>query len=171
MKHVCSCGAKVRWEKRETWRGARWLGVCINASCGRWTTSLADGEESQDTLAEFLLGGVPAPPDTPPQLRLFLRHAGLGWRHHHRGCDTCNRRLVMALDLVELPDRSADPARVEICLDCGSVVAHTWMLGELHALHLPAESWIEPATTILILKSALEARGTGVSPDWGLGFS
>jgi len=164
----CSCGARVKYEKRTTWRGDRWLGVCTNASCGLWTTSLGDGEEDDNALVEFLLDGRPAPANTPPQVRLFLRYAALGWRHHHEGCVACNRRLVMSLDLDPLPNRPADPAHVHVCLDCGYLVVIAWMLDEWHELHVPGEGWQEPAVSVLILKRALEARVTSAMPGRGL---
>ena len=93
----------------------------------------------------------------------------IAWRHHHAGCESCNRSLVMALGLTEIPERVADPAHVRICLDCGYLVALVYMFDEWQEMHVGSEGWGEPCTTILIVKRALEARAGSLMPGWGLG--
>jgi hypothetical protein len=161
MRHHCACGARLRWEARQTAGGKRWFAFCASEACGRWTTQLADGPEPEDGLSRFLLDYRPLQPYVKPWVRLFLRTTDLGWSAHHASCGGCGSTLVMQLSLAPSPHSAADPKSVVLCLACGQTAIRLPALGDLGELQLGREAWENPCVAIRILKRALDDRMRG----------
>jgi hypothetical protein len=153
---LCSCGGRIQWECRETYRDRRWLGLCSDPQCGQVRIKPVDGEGPPDGLEFFLLDGPPIP-YTPPWIRLFLHASQLvRWRPVDR-CWDCAGNLSFKMTLPPDPDRPGDPYEVVLCIECGGTEIAFWIPPRLNRARTPGSAWDE-AILIQTLRRALRDR-------------
>lgn len=167
MRHRCSCGARLQWERRDTLRGPRWFALCASAACGRWTRCLADGDEPEDGLAGFLLDGPVHQSEERPWVRFFahVQDMGLAWAPQREACVDCGDHLVMRLDL----GYGHQPYRATLCLYCGAVEVYLLVQAHPTALRLDGNAWAGSTVTLRALREAVRRAShaaQGDSWDW-----
>lgn len=165
--HSCSCGGRLRWELRESVRGARWMAMCDRSDCGRYVSGPSTGS-TDDPLQDFLIAGAPPHPNRRPWVRAYLRSCrdGHSWVAHIHACRDCGSELLMRLDLQRPAEYSADPWWVLICLGCGRTAMKALAHGEFVEVHLSGDEWNDPGPELRLLKRTLRERvGGPVEPD------
>ena len=156
----CTCGAPLRFETRERFRGRPWLALCSSETCGQITAITVGGVTRADALQHFLVGGLPPVRYIRPWTRFFIRSMawGYAWSATPEACHACHGELSLELRLTPRARREADPYAARLCLDCGATGTATWIRGESVVCSVEGEAWDEPVTQILVFKRALAER-------------